>query len=133
MLTRICSKCGKHVPQGSQCPCRKKRHLEYDRDSRDKGKADFYSSASWKRVAAAARARAGYADEYAFVYKGRLERGNIVHHIIPLEERPDLALDLRNLVCVSAATHDRIHRAYQNGEKAEMQEKLRGIRRGCRV
>ncbi len=129
-LVRLCGLCGAKVPQGQSCKCQKRRHQEYDKARRNHVHAAFYSSAGWKHTATAARARAGYADEYAMMYKGRLERGNVVHHIIPLEDRIDLALDLGNLVCVSAATHDMIHRAYGAGtaQKRDMMERLFAIR-----
>ena len=65
MLTRICAACGRLVTQGARCACQASRHKAYDRERRDKDKARFYHSREWRAVAAAVRARAGYADELA--------------------------------------------------------------------
>lgn len=78
MLTRICAVCGRSVPQGNRCPCQMARHKEYDRGRRDKDKARFYHSREWQAVAAAVRARAGYADEVAKA------NGGLVPGAIPL-------------------------------------------------
>jgi len=132
MLARICSACGKLVPQGGKCPCRANRHAEYDHACRNKEKAAFYGSASWKRISDAARKRAGFTDEYVRWKTGMLMPGSVVHHIRTIDERPDLALDLDNLVCVSSRTHSMIHDAYKSDKKKEMQGELLALR-GCFV
>ena len=131
MLVRICGTCGRKVPQGQQCECQKDRFKVYDREHRNKEHADFYWSARWKGTAEAARSRAGYADEYALHYEHKLVPGKLVHHIVPIDDAPELMLDLNNLVCVSAKTHDMIHAEYKAGgqRKEEMQARLRAIRR----
>ena len=132
LLVRICGSCGKKVPQGQQCDCMTNRFKVYTREHRDKDSNDFYSSAQWKATAEAARARAGYADEYILHYERRLTPARLVHHIVPVDEEPGGKLDMDNLVCVSARTHKMIHDAYGKGGKikAEMLAKLRAIRRG---
>ena len=131
MLTRICEICGRTVPQGKPCPCRAQRHRDYDRERRDKNKAAFYHGKAWQRTAEAARQRANYADEVVFAETGRLIPGAIVHHIEPIGENPARKLDMENLIFVSAATHKKIHDAYDKNSRAkrEMQEKLAAIRR----
>ena len=125
MLTRICPSCGRLVQQGEACPCQAKRHKAYDRERRDKDRARFYHSREWRAVAAAVRARAGYADELAKA-GGRLVPGSVVHHIHPVGERPDLRLSLGNLIYVSVRTHKAIHDAYDKSPQAkkEMQSRL---------
>ena len=131
MLTRICTSCGRLVQQGEACPCQSERHKAYDRERRDKDRAKFYHSREWRAVAAAVRARAGYADELAKA-GGRLVPGSVVHHIHPVGERPDLRLSLGNLIYVSARTHKAIHDAYNKSPQAkkEMQARLLAIRAG---
>lgn len=41
--------------------------------------------------------------------QGLFTPGNTVHHIEPLEDRPDLALEDDNLITLCAACHNRIH------------------------
>ena len=115
MLVRICGSCGRKVLQGQQCECQKQRYKIYNREHRDRGRAAFYDSPEWRATAEAARARAGYCDEYMRAYDGRLAPGNVVHHIHPIDEAPGRRLDLSNLVVVSAKTHDHIHREYKAG------------------
>ena len=45
---------------------------------------------------------------------GKSTLANIVHHIIPLEERTDLALDNRNLVSLCERCHERMHNKFNN-------------------
>ena len=132
MLTRICSLCGREVEQGKTCECLKQRTKEYDCEHRNKASKAFYHSQSWRLLQEAVKARAHYADEYIMHYEHRLIEGRIAHHIIPVDERPDLALNPRNIIYVSDRTHKRIHDAYQKSaeDKREMQSKLARIRIG---
>ena len=132
MLMRICAVCGRKVEQGKRCPCQKQRHKAYDREHRDKSKAAFYNSPGWKYLARAKRRMASYTDEYVEAVDRKLKPGKIVHHIIPLSDDMSLALDVGNLICVSEATHNYIHREYEKGEdaKRQMQAKLFSIVRG---
>ena len=38
--------------------------------------------------------------------KYKLERATMVHHIIPIKERPDLALDINNMISLSFEAHE---------------------------
>ena len=74
----------------------------------------FYHSAAWKRVRAAALSRdqgmcQDCMDRFRAGYGIRPNRATMVHHIIPVEERPDLALDLSNLRALCDACHNREH------------------------
>ncbi len=127
MLTTICGRCGRLIQQGAKCPsCEAARQREYDRDHRNQDSKAFYNSKSWKLLQKAVASRAGYTDEYIRFYKGRIEPGKIAHHIQPISERPDLGLVGRNIIYVSAATHQMIHAEYAKGkkEKEEMQRRL---------
>lgn len=130
LLVRICGSCGKKVLQGQQCDCQKQRFKAYTQERRSRESNDFYSSLQWRRIAEAARARAGYADEYILHYEHKLVPARLVHHIVPFEDCREGRLDMDNLICVSVRTHRLIHDAYDKGgqSKAEMQAKLRAIR-----
>lgn len=130
MLMRICSACGRQVRVGESCPCLKERQKSYDRDNRNKKAASLYHSRPWQLLQLAVKSRAQYIDEYVMYYEKRMTAGRIAHHIIPVDERPDLALNPQNLVYVSDKTHKMIHDAYRKGgkEKAAMQAKLARIR-----
>ena len=129
MLQRICGYCGRIIKQGSACSCRINRHKEYDELQRDKIKAKFYKSRTWRLFAESVKARANGLDEY-LLSKGQVVKGTVAHHIQTVEERPDLKLSLENLIYVSSATHNQIHNEYdKNAEsKRKMQEELQSIR-----
>lgn len=130
MLMRICSACGRQVRVGESCPCLKERQKSYDRDNRNKKAASLYHLRPWQLLQLAVKSRAQYIDEYVMYYEKRMTAGRIAHHIIPVDERPDLALNPQNLVYVSDKTHKLIHDAYKRGgkEKAAMQARLARIR-----
>ncbi len=132
MLTRICPSCGARVQAGTRCKCKGASYREYDCEHRDKEKSRIYYSSQWKALADYARKRAGYKDEYLAMYQGRLERGSVIHHIVPLEDNMGSAYDASNLVCVSQRTHRMIHDAYSESEdrKRGMQKQLMRIREG---
>lgn len=129
MLMRICGKCGRAIKQGETCPCQKARHQEYDKFQRDKTKATFYKSKSWKVLSRCAKLRANGLDEY-LLSKGQLVKGNVAHHIQTIDERPDLKMSLDNLIYVSSGTHNAIHNEYNKNKesKEKMQLELQRIR-----
>ena len=122
MLMKVCNKCGRRIPHNERCPCQKTRHKLYNSKRRDKEKNNFYHSQQWKSVVAQVKARANGLDEYALA-QGYLERGSVVHHIYPIDERPDLKLAIENLIYVSAQNHNRIHAEYSKSDerKKELQ------------
>lgn len=60
-------------------------------------------------------------------YKIKIEEANTVHHIIPIRERPDLALDENNCISLSHEAHeiieDRINIYFIKKKKVLTQEK----------
>lgn len=42
-----------------------------------------------------------------------------IHHIIERDENPDLFLDVDNLIPVSHASHEEIHKWYDGGKREE--------------
>ena len=75
----------------------------------------FYKSTDWDIVREAALIRDKYTCQF---YIGKFrdgkhipssispQRANTVHHIIPIRERPDLCLDIDNLVSLSFDAHE---------------------------
>ena len=68
----------------------------------------FYKSRKWERKRATVLRRDGYLCRECRRY-GRTVQATTVHHVHPLEERSDLALDDRNLVSLCATCHDGMH------------------------
>ena len=128
MLMKICAKCGKKLRQGERCSCSKERHKMYNAARRDKDRNKFYHSVIWAHLIESVKARANGLDELSLA-EGRFEIGNTVHHIYTIEERPDLKTSLENLIYLSAANHNRVHKIYNRDETSKkiLQAKLMGI------
>lgn len=51
---------------------------------------------------------------------GRLTTAKLVHHVKPLEEHPDLAMDDKNLISLCVPCHEQTHsRAFGHKQKKE--------------
>lgn len=101
-MTRLarCLGCGLLVSPGPRCSaCQRAWTQTYDR-TRPAHHA-LYATAAWKRLSAEVRAGANRC-HWCLKPTRRL----VADHVIPLEERPDLALDRGNLVasCVPCNT-----------------------------
>ena len=127
MLTKLC-KCGKKIEVNKdRCDTCNSRHSIYDSD-RDKVSKSFYGGGRWVRLSKAIRTAYPY-DLYAYHVKGRVVPSEIVHHIIPLKERPDLGYNEGNLISLSHASHNEIEQVYSQGgtRKGELQRTLLDI------
>lgn len=68
----------------------------------------FYETQTWKKKRAAILRRDGYRCRDCARY-GRVKQADTVHHIKPLEEFPELALDNKNLISLCRACHNKRH------------------------
>ncbi len=74
----------------------------------------FYRNAPWRRARTAALDRDRHMcrdcmDRFEAGYGIRPRRATMVHHVIPIEQRPDLALNLDNLRSLCDECHNRRH------------------------
>lgn len=100
MTLMRCLGCGGLVSPGPRCPsCQREWTRRYDA-TRPAHHA-LYSTAAWRKLSAEVRASAGRC-AWCLKPTPRL----VADHILPLEQRPDLALDRSNLVasCVPCNT-----------------------------
>ena len=67
-----------------------------------------YNGNRWRRLAALAMRRDGYRCQIAERY-GRSAPAEVVHHIYPVDEYPEYAYCLWNLISLSRAAHNRLH------------------------
>lgn len=73
----------------------------------------FYTKAAWRRCRQLALHRDMYQCQDC-KDKGKMTRATEVHHVIPLEDRPDLGLELSNLRCLCHDCHEATkHKAEQ--------------------
>ena len=86
----------------------------------------IYHTAAWKRIRRAALLRDhGMCCECMKAYLrgtgARPRRATLVHHIIPIKERPDLAFELDNLESLCEVCHNRAHpeKGAQNAREAK--------------
>ena len=113
-IYKRCSRCGKRIPSGSKCSCRKERHREYDRYSRDKKSKEFYDSGEWMRARQQALDLDDGIDVYLYMTSGEIKAADTVHHM-----------------SLHHDTHSMIERDYKKN-KSEMVEKLGKILRDYR-
>lgn len=126
MIYKRCSRCGKRLLSGTTCDCVKLRHKEYDKYSRDKDAAMFYHSQAWERMRNYIMDKYDCLDLYELHVNHRVVRADVVHHIVELREDKAQALLECNLISVSSATHNMIHKMYK-----EDKEKMQNILRDC--
>ena len=128
MISKICPSCGRKVPVGSKCSCRRGAALRNKRreDRSNKVTDPFYSSAAWQRKRAAVRSRYLGVDVLELYRTGKVVPAEMVHHIIPRRERPELRFDDKNLIPLSNRTHETVEAFYQESpeRKHYMQQEL---------
>lgn len=123
-IYKRCSRCGKRLPEGTICPCLKKRHQEYDRYSRDKKSKQYYNSKEWELARAAALETDGGIDVYMFMTTGQIVLADTAHHIIPLKDDWNKRNDIENLMSLHHDTHSLIEKKYKK-DKNQMQIELK--------
>lgn len=122
MISKICNRCRKQLSIGQKCNCTKKaKNSTYRSD-------DFYRSALWEQVRDQCINDCCGLDLYALFIQHRIEVGRTVHHIMPLEDFPELRFERTNLIYLSDANHRMIHSLYSDGELQETAMLLRSIK-----
>lgn len=135
-IYKRCSRCGKRLRSGITCECRKKRHTEYDRMSRDKRSKGFYGGGEWEFARRDALEVDGGIDVYMYMTQGVIVLADTVHHIIPLRDDWERRTEIGNLMSLNHDTHSMIETLYKQ-DKARIQQELaamlteyRSIRKG---
>ena len=102
-------------------------------NNRENNSDDFYRSLFWERAREQCISDCCGLDLYALFVQRRIELGGTVHHIMPLDDYPQLRLEQDNLICISEANHRLVHSLYSEGKFRETSALLRDIkRRFCR-
>lgn len=68
----------------------------------------FYLSKPWRKVRAVALARDNHLCQMC-LKRGRIRTADLVHHAMPIETHPELALTLDNLLSLCSPCHNRVH------------------------
>ncbi|EOU1580044.1 hypothetical protein QYB23_002907 [Clostridium perfringens] len=106
----------------------KKRYREYAnrrrQDKEQKKYQNFYSSKEWELGKQGAIRDTLAIDVIDYYKLNRITQGERVHHIIELSDDFDKRLNKDNLIYLTERNHRIVHREYNNGNKAKMQELL---------
>ncbi len=73
----------------------------------------LYNTPEWKRKRVVILKRDNYQCRECKRY-GKVVQADTVHHAIPLQERPDLRLDSRNLISLCEGCHEKMHNKFDN-------------------
>lgn len=68
----------------------------------------FYNSTKWERIRAVVLRRDGYRCQLSKRY-GKIVQADTVHHIFPLDEFPEYAYELWNLISITNEKHNELH------------------------
>ncbi|WP_342477796.1 HNH endonuclease signature motif containing protein [Paenibacillus sp. FSL H7-0350] len=96
---------------------RRDENRYYDRFKRDKTSRAFYKSTAWERARELALIRDNRLCQHCLKRK-RLTPADMVHHIKPISECPDLSLTLDNLLSLCNGCHNKEHGV--EGKKEEV-------------
>ena len=126
MLRTVCIKCNRKLNQGEKCKCSYARHKEYDRFNRNTEAKEFYHSKEWIKLTAMSKNKCNGLDLFELYENNKIIKGELSHHIIPVEDDSTKKLDVNNLIYVSQRTHNYIHKVYSSSleEKRKLQKKL---------
>jgi 5-methylcytosine-specific restriction protein A len=93
------------LPGKPRCPAHQRAYYRQDNASRDPALTAFYNSTEWKGFRAAYRAEHPWCQTCE--REGRETLAQQVDHLIPVRQRPDLALDEGNVQSLCASCHSR--------------------------
>ena len=122
MIYKQCTRCGKTIPEGEDCPTCKRIY------EKPEGTRRLYHTSRWAKLRQTVLSLHGGVDPWAAMH-GRIAYADTVHHIETAEERPDLFWRGDNLVPVDRQSHDEIHALYRESEdvKRKTKEELRKL------
>lgn len=84
----------------------------------------FYHSKAWSNLSKLVRDRFNGLDLYQLKVNGVMVESKQVHHIIPINENPDLKFSLENLIPLSIETHMYIEKLYKTSKRKKIQKLL---------
>lgn len=137
-----CPNCGRTVPVGRKCECFKHAadartiyRPRRERPSGDNssgavyGSDPMYHSTQWRRLCGEVKERFNHMDIYSWYVLGRLEVGEIVHHVVPIRDDYERRFDIENLIYLTRENHELIHQIYAESDekKLRMQQELNNL------
>jgi len=132
MIKKTCPGCGKVIdrkyPLCPECTIRmtSKRNKAYNAVTRNKGHDAIYQDKRWRIIKPIVRRRD--MDRCRLCFEAhRFTDMQMVHHIVEPEDNNSLAYEPDNLICLCESCHQHVHKAYKDGNKLTMQDKLRTL------
>lgn len=95
----------------------------YDKYKRNREAKRFYNSAAWQRCRGVVLIRDNYLCQKC-LKQGKITTADMVHHIEDLQDAPEKALDLDNLVSLCNPCHNKEHP--EKGRRSK-QQKNQGV------
>lgn len=138
MFKRICPKCGR-LTEYDKNYCedcqklvdkiRKIKQAEYDQKYRNKDSKAFYHSKSWQQLSNKVKSDYNGLCVWSLIEENRIVVADVVHHIVPLRDDKELALNVNNLIPLSHKIHNWIEDQYKlnDVDKKKIQERLREL------
>ena len=116
MLYKRCSRCGNRLEYNTICSCKAKYKTNSDSYKNDKERK-FYKSKAWQDATNIIKNRFIYLDIYSYYILGQIEKGEVVHHIVALDEDWSKRLYLSNLIYLTEKNHRKIHNLMKKSTK----------------
>lgn len=121
VISKYCDRCHKKLKVGEKCGCTHKIGHKVCKSD------DFYYTPEWHRAREECIRLCCGLDLYS-LSQGKIEFGYTVHHIEPINKRPDLRLTQSNLIYLTESNHKLIHSMYETGMYQEVTELLRYLK-----
>lgn len=125
MIYKRCTRCGTRLEYNTICGCKAKYKTNSDSYKDDKEKK-FYKSKAWQDATNIIKNKFNYIDIYSYYVLGQIEKGEVVHHIVALDEDFSKRLSLSNLIYLTEKNHRNIHNLMKRSpkEKEDVQQLL---------
>lgn len=107
MIYKRCTNCGKRIDYNSVCSC-KNSHKDSNIYKKDDEKK-FYSSKRWQNLVEITRNKFHHLDIYSLYERDIIEKGQVVHHIIPIDDDFEKRFSLDNLIFLTEKNHRHLH------------------------
>lgn len=146
MILKLCSRCKKNLVPLQQRYCeecsknyqsekrnRKSYFKKYNesRSEIEKEMQKFYASDSWQELRKYILEKYRYIDIYEYYVNHHIVEANLVHHIIPTKDNPNLKMDKYNLVPCSYKTHQMFHNILRDGSEEQKEELRKKLKEYC--
>ena len=123
---RLCSKCDNSKEKAEN-------NRQYDkkvRQVKDKQYTDFYQSKEWKATTREVKRIYKGLDIYSYYVLGKIEYGNISHHIEELRTKEGWGqrLNTKDMIYLTTGNHNLIHKMYEKdyeGTKRMLRELIK--------